>query len=245
MVVFSDRFPTVAISINLLHEKHAQERQRQRDPLKLGVYVLGGIIACFILYYLFAWFSAQRIFNQRDDLKGRWEKKQREAAAVTQLEIDMKSMAAASTALTNRIEKRFFWGPVLDTIYRVVPAEIQLINFGGSNPRKADAITMQLDGIAAGTEPRAVAEKFRLALLGALDAKYREIREKAGLPPQPSGISCLFRVLEDQPGVTAKIDGKDLPTAKFVMDIRLRKPFAAAPACRLPRPRGPNRKADR
>ncbi len=219
----------MAISINLLHEKHAQERQRQRDPLKLGVYVLGGIIACFLFYYLFAWFSAQRIFSQRDDLKGRWEKKQREAAAVTQLEIDLKSTAAASTALNNRIEKRFFWGPMLDTIYRVVPPEIQLVNFGGSNPRRADAITMQLDGISAGAEPRAVAEKFRLALLGALDAKYREIREKAGLPAQPSGISCLFRQLEDQPGVNAKFDGKDLPTAKFVMDVKLRKPLAAAP----------------
>ena len=85
----------MAISINLLHEKHAQERQRQRDPLKLGVYLLGGIIACFILYYLFAWFSAQRVFNKRDDLKGSWEKKQRDTAAVTQLEVDLKSMAAA------------------------------------------------------------------------------------------------------------------------------------------------------
>ena len=79
------------ISINLLHEKHQQERQRQRDPLKLGVYVLGGIIACFLAYYLFAWFGAQRIFNQRDDLKARWEKKQRDAAQVTQFEAEMKS----------------------------------------------------------------------------------------------------------------------------------------------------------
>jgi hypothetical protein len=101
---------------------------------------------------------------------------------------------------------------------------------------------MQLDGIAAGAEPRAVAEKFRLALLGALDAKYREIREKAGLPAQPSGISCLFRVLEDQPGVTAKVDGKDLPTAKFIMDIKLRKPYAAAPPAPPPPPPRPKPK---
>jgi Tfp pilus assembly protein PilN len=219
----------VAISINLLHEKHKQERQRQRDPLKLGVYVLGGIIAFFLAYYLFAWFGAQRIFNQRDDLRAQWDKKQRETSQVTQLETEMKSMAAASTALNNRIERRFFWGPFLDVLYRVVPPEIQLTSFSGASPRKNDMVIVQLDGIAAGAEPRAVAEKFRLALQTALDAKYREIRERSGLPIVPTGVSCQFRQLEDQSGVTAKIEGKELPTAKFVMEVKLRKPFAPAP----------------
>lgn len=227
----------MAISINLLHEKHTQERQRQRDPLKLGVYVLVGIIACFLFYYLFAWFSAQRLFNQRDDLKGRWEKTQRDASAVTQFELEMKATAAASTALNTRIEKRFFWGPMLDVIYRVVPPEIQLTNFIGTNPRKGDVASMQLDGVAAGTEPRAAAEKFRQALLAALEAKYRETRERAGLPPSSSGLSCLFRLLEDQTGVTAKVDGKELPTAKFIMDVKMRKPYAVAPTPPPPPPR--------
>jgi hypothetical protein len=169
------------------------------------------------------------VFSKRDDLKASWEKKQRDTAAVTQLEVEMKSMAAASVALNTRMEKRFFWGPMLDVIYRSVPAEVQLTNFGGSNPRKGEVISMQLDGIAAGTEPRAVAEKFRLALLTALEAKYREVREKAGLPPMPSNLSCLFRQLEDQSGVTAKIEGKEFPTAKFVMDVKMRKPYAAVP----------------
>ena len=219
----------MAISINLLHEKHEAERQRQRDPLKLGTYLLVGVIALMLAYYLFVWLSVQRVLNARDDLKGRWEKKQRDTAAVTQLEQDMKSMAAASNVLNTRIEKRFFWAPMLDVLYRVVPPEIQILNFNGLNPRKAETITMQIDGIAAGVEPRAVAEKFRLAMLTALETKYREMREKGGLPPHPSGVSCLFRTLEDQPGVTTKLEGKELPTAKFVMDIRMRKPLAAAP----------------
>jgi Tfp pilus assembly protein PilN len=219
----------VAISINLLHEKHKLERQRQRDPLKLGAYLLGGIIACFLAYYLFSWFSVQRVFNDRDDLRARWEKKQRDATQVTQFEAEMKSTSAASNALNVRIEKRFFWGPVLDVLYRTVPGEIQLTNFIGSSPRRVDLASIQLDGIAAGTEPRAVAEKFREALLAALRAKYRD-------------VSCLFRQLEDQAGVTAKFDGKDLPTAKFVMDVRMRKPFAAAAPTPAPPPPKPKPK---
>src|SRR5262249_29150133 len=130
----------------------------------------------------------------------------------------------------------------LDVLYRTVPPEVQIQYFGGSNPRKGDYVTMQLDGIAAGPEPRAAAEKFRLAMLAAMEAKNKEMREKGGLPPHSSGISCLFRSLEDQGGVTAKVNGMDLPTAKFVMDIRMRKPLAPALAGPPPPPPRPKPK---
>jgi Tfp pilus assembly protein PilN len=214
----------VALSINLLHEKHKLERQRQRDPLKLGVYVLAGIVACFLAYYLIAWAGSQGKFNRRDDLRAQWEKKQREAAQVTQAEVDMKLTAAASTALSNRIEKRFFWGPVLDLLYRTVPPEVQVSAFNGSNPRRGDFATVQLDGTAVGTEPRAAAEKFRNALIAALGAKYRD-------------VTVSFRQLEEQPGVTLKLEGQELPTARFTLDLKLRKPSAPAAPTPTPPPR--------
>lgn len=211
----------MALSINLLHEKHKLERQRQRDPLKLGVYFLGAIVACFLAYYLIAWAGSQGKFNQRDDLRAQWEKKQRETAQVTQLETDMKLTAAASTILGNRIEKRFFWAPVLDLLYRIVPPEIQVSNFNGANPRRGDFATVQLDGASAGPEPRAVAEKFRTAMITALSAKYRD-------------VTVSFRQLEEQPGITMKVEGQDLPSAKFTLDLKFRKP--AAPDAAVPTP---------
>ena len=214
----------MALSINLLHEKHKLERQRQRDPLKLGVYVLGGIVACFLLYFLYAWAGSQGKYNRRDDLLAQWEKKQREAAQVTQAEADLKLTAAASTALSNRIEKRFFWGPVLDLLYRTVPPEVQVSGFNGSNPRRGDFATVQLDGMAVGTEPRAAAEKFRNALIAALGAKYRD-------------VTVSFRQLEEQPGVTLKLEGQDLPTARFTLDLKVRKPSAPAAPAPTPPPR--------
>lgn len=216
----------MAFSINLLHEKHKLERQRQRDPLKLGVYVLVGIVACFLAYYLIAWAGSQGKFNRREDLLAQWEKKQREGAQVTQLEADMKLTAAASTALSNRIEKRFFWGPVLDLLYRTVPPEIQVSNFIGSNPRRADFVTVQLDGTSAGLEPRAAAEKFRNALIDTFGIKFRD-------------VTCTFRQLEEQPSVTVKVEGKDLPTARFTIDMKFRKPFSpvAPPPVAPPKPK--------
>ncbi len=214
----------MALSINLLHEKHKLERQRQRDPLKLGVYLLGAIVACFLAYYLIAWAGSQGKFNQRDELRAQWEKKQRETAQVTQLETDMKLTAAASTVLGNRIDKRFFWGPVLDLLYRTVPPEIQVSNFNGSNPRRGDFATVQLDGTSAGPEPRAVAEKFRTGMIAALSANYRE-------------VTVSFRQLEEQPGITMKVEGQDLPSARFTLDLKFRKPAAPAAAVPTPTPR--------
>ncbi len=214
----------MALSINLLHEKHRLERQRQRDPLKLGVYILAGIVACFLAYYLMVWAGSQGKFSRRDDLRAQWDRKQRESAKVTELEVDMNLTAAASAALSNRIEKRFFWGPVLDLLYRTVPPEIQVASFIGANPRRADFVTVQLDGASAGPEPRAVAEKFRNAMIAALSTKY-------------SNVTCSFRQLEEQSGVTVKVGGQDLPTARFTVDVRFRKPSAPAPPPPTPPPR--------
>ena len=41
----------MALHLNLLHEQILEQRQRQRDPLKIGTMVLGGIGALMALYY--------------------------------------------------------------------------------------------------------------------------------------------------------------------------------------------------
>jgi len=41
----------MALQLNLLHEQILEQRQRQRDPLKIGMMVLMGIGALLFLYY--------------------------------------------------------------------------------------------------------------------------------------------------------------------------------------------------
>jgi hypothetical protein len=43
----------MALQLNLLHEEILEQRQRQRDPLKIGLFVLAGCGAILFLYY--AW----------------------------------------------------------------------------------------------------------------------------------------------------------------------------------------------
>ena len=41
----------MALHLNLLHEEILEQRQRQRDPLKIGILLLAGCGALLFLYY--------------------------------------------------------------------------------------------------------------------------------------------------------------------------------------------------
>ncbi len=205
----------MALSLNLLHEQQKRERQRQLDPLKLGIYLICGIVACFVAYYLFSWFSAQSVLSKRDDLRAQWQKRDKELAAVSKAEVEMKATAGMSSALGYRIENRFYWGPVLELLYKAVPAEVQIMSFTGGNIRTADFVTIALEGVAAGAEPRAAAEKFRAALIAAFGTTFKD-------------VAVTFRTLEES-GAIVKVKDKDLPTARFTVEVRLRKPVPPTP----------------
>ena len=49
----------MALLLNLLHEEITQERQRKRDPLKLGIIALSTFGALLFLYY--GWNAYQTI----------------------------------------------------------------------------------------------------------------------------------------------------------------------------------------
>ena len=42
----------MALHLNLLHEEIQEQRQRQRDPLKIGMLVLGSFGTLMFLYYM-------------------------------------------------------------------------------------------------------------------------------------------------------------------------------------------------
>jgi len=54
----------MALQLNLLHEEILEQRQRQRDPLKIGMLVLSSCGAILFLYY--AWNAYQAL-----QIKGR------------------------------------------------------------------------------------------------------------------------------------------------------------------------------
>lgn len=212
----------MALTINLLHEQQKLERQKQLDPLKLGIYLIGGIVAFFVVYYAWEWFSAQSTFSRRDDLKAQWSKKEKELTGVNQVEAEMKATNSVSTLLSYRIDNRFYWAPFLETLYRSVPPEVQIVSLLGTNTRKETTVSVNIDGMAAGAEPRAAAEKFRTVLLAGIGEKYK-------------GAKVTFRTLEEA-GSTVKLDEKDLPTARFSLKLEFAKPYDPVPPQPTPTP---------
>jgi hypothetical protein len=208
------------LHLNLLHEQLAQRAQRKRDPLKLGLYALCGVAVLFVVYYLVRVGTAASLNSQlvakRLEYSKKFELPLKNADA---REKEFSRTTAAANALTARVENRFYWAPLLDVLLRTVPREVQLLGFCGNDDPKEKTVAFTLEGVAAGREPRAAAEQFRITLANNLNGKFGK-----------DSASVRFRsgALEETRNSVA-LDGRQQLTARFTIEVTLRKPSAAPP----------------
>lgn len=202
------------LTLNLLHEEQKQLQARQRDPLKLGLLGLVGIALLFMGYYAYRLIGANSLNGQLRARQAEWARQEPLSRAALTQESELNLTLGAATAVTRRIEGRFYWAPLLDTLQRTTPPSVQILTFSGNNDLNGERVSLGLDGIAAGAEPRAAAEQFRIALAEALGKRF------------PGAVSS-FRSLEETAGV-ATLGGKALPTAKFSIDLTFKKTAALA-----------------
>ena len=131
----------------------------------------------------------------------------------------MQASIDAGTRLTQRIEGRFYWAPLLEQIVAVVPREVQITKLQGDvngDPLKKCQVT--LDGVSAGSDPRKVAEELRQSLSENLGKKYKN-------------VTTAFRQLEDGTEQVT-LDGQQLSTATFAINVTLQsgtEPVATPP----------------
>lgn len=210
------------LTLNLLHEEQKQLQARQRDPLKLGILALVGVALLFMGYYGYRVLGASAQTNELHTRQAEWAKQQPLAAAAQTQEIELNGKLATAAAVSKRIEGRFYWAPLLDTLRRAVPPAIQVTNFSGSNDMAAEKVVIGVEGVGAGPEPRAAAEQFRIGLVDALGKKYQ-------------GVSASFRNLEESNAVVS-LEGKTLPTVKFSIDVQMKK-VSPAPEAAAAHPR--------
>ena len=209
----------MALKLNLYHEIEKLKAERRRDPLKISLMILGAIIACFAIVYF--WEVGHMAKLNRDLVRKKAEfdsvepqaRQARERAAALQASID------AGSQLTQRIEGRFYWAPLLEQIVAVVPREVQITKLQGDvtgDPLKKCQVT--LDGVSAGSDPRKVAEELRQSLIECLGKKYKN-------------VTTAFRQLEDGTE-QVMLDGQQLSTATFAINVTLQsgtEPVATPP----------------
>jgi hypothetical protein len=193
----------MALHLNLLHEEILEQRQRKRDPLKIGVYVLVGCGAMMFLYYAWNAYRTLEIKSRLGGIQQEWAKVEPKVTAAQKHAAELTSMVNATQVLDRYIENRFFWAPVLEKISHCVAPNVQLVGIEGQVLEEDKGITISIEGLAAAREPRSAAEDLRQMLLEQFEKAYHEVKVE-------------FKTLEDAE-TFANIGGVKTPMAHYTI----------------------------
>jgi hypothetical protein len=195
----------MALHLNLLHEEIREQRQRQRDPLKIGMMVLGGLGALMFLYYMWHAYQALGIRSRLSKVQQSWSQVEPKVTAAQKRSTELNGIISTTKVLDGMIESRFFWGPFLEKLSRCVALNAQITSVDGTVLDDNRGVNVMLEGLAAGREPRAAAEELRQLLLEQLGQSYREVKIE-------------FKALEDL-DTLVKIGGANMAMARFSLSV--------------------------
>jgi hypothetical protein len=214
----------MALHLNLLHEQIREQRQRQRDPLKIGMMVLAALGALMLLYYLWNAYKVLEIRNRLSQAQHDWAKVEPKVTAAQKRSAELNGIISTTKVLDGMIDGRFFWAPLLEKLSRCVALNAQLTSIDGT-VQDDGKISVTIEGLAAGREPRAAAEELRQLLLEQLGQSYHEVKIE-------------FKALEDLDTIV-KIGGSNQNMARFGLNATFST--SAAKSSPTPGPRTRNR----
>ncbi len=207
----------MALHLNLLHEEILQQRQRQRDPLKIGMMVLGALGSVMLAYYMWNAYKVLEIRNRLGQVQHDWAKVEPKVTGAQKRSAELNAIISTTKVLDGMIDGRFYWAPLLEKLSKCVALNAQLTSIDGV-VQEDGKVTLSIDGLAAGREPRAAAEELRQLLLEQLGQSY-------------SNIKVEFKSLEDLDTIV-NISGANMAMSRFTISAT----FAAAAAKPTPTP---------
>jgi len=201
----------MALQLNLLHEQFTEDRQRQRDPLKIGIMVLAGLAALLVLYYMWSAYQTLHIKARLSALERDWAKVEPKVTAAQKRMQELNGIINTTRVLDDRIEGRFFWAPLLERIAGCVAPNTQLTGLNASaDPNKG--VDLVIDGLAAGREPRAVAEDLRQMLieqLGQNSLGIQPLPHPKNAQPSETEEVVVEEVVQGSPAQQAQVQPGD------------------------------------
>src|SRR5436190_8198512 len=206
----------MALHLNLLHEEILEQRQRKRDPLKIGILVLVSGGTLLFLYYGWNAYRTFEIKAKLNAIDGDWKKLEPQVTQAQKRSAQLTDLINTTRVLDDYIDNRFFWGPFLEKLSRCVPPNAQLTGMEAGVLEDDKGVTITIDGVAAAREPRSAAEDLRQMLLEQLGKSYHDVKVE-------------FKTLEDVEAV-ANLGGTNVPTARYIWSITLNPNAAAKPA---------------
>src|SRR5881394_3718925 len=166
----------MALHLNLLHEEILEQRQRQRDPLKIGMLVLASCGAVLFLYYAWNAYRTIEIKSRLSHITADWKKIEPEVTKAQKRSAELTNIINTTRVLDDYIDSRFFWGPFLEKLSRCVPPNAQLTSLEATVLEDDKGVTVTIDGLAAAREPRSAAEDLRQMLLEQLGKSYHDVK---------------------------------------------------------------------
>ena len=198
----------MALHINLYHEVQKARQLKRRDPLKLSIYGLSAIAGMFAIYYFIELGRMHGMTVDLNRVQEQFNNLDPKAKAAKKREEEINAEIGRSEQMAKRIEQRFYWAPMLENVSQAVPRDVQITrlvgDLSGDGLRK---LTLTLDGISAGTDPRKVAEDLRTAITEKLSPKFKT-------------VTSNFKSLEDGTEMVL-LDGKQMPTASFAINVQM------------------------
>ena len=197
----------MALNLNLLHEEILEQRQRQRDPLKIGMLVLAGCGIILFLYYGWNAYRTIEIKSRLGRITANWKKIEPDVTKAEKRSADVTNIINTTRVLDDYINNRFFWGPLLEKLARCVPPNAQLTSLEGQvlEDDKGGGISVTIDGVAAAREPRSAAEDLRQMLLEQLGKTYHKVKAE-------------FKTLEDTETMV-NVGGSNVPVSHYILVV--------------------------
>jgi Tfp pilus assembly protein PilN len=205
------------LKINLYHEVLRARHEEQYDPLRLSMMGLVVVVALLAGYYAFALAGKSSVERALSARRAEYDQLVPKMEEAKKQEDELNKRFELANRLKQRIEDRFYWAPVFEQLVAVVPHNVQITrctgDIAGDAARRCQ---ITIEGLAAGEEPRGVAEELRVLLNERLTAKYKN-------------VSATFKNLEDaKERVT--VDGKQLRTASFTIGVQFHPKATPTPA---------------
>jgi cell division protein FtsL len=218
----------MALHINLLHEEILEHRQRQRDPLKIGIIVMITVGTLMFGYYMLNAYRTLAIKGQLSAVEREWAKVEPKVTTAQKRSAELNDIIRTTRVLDDYIEHRFYWGPLLEKVARCVAPNTQLTGIEGKLLDDNKGVSVSIEGLAAGREPRAAAEDLRQMLAEQLSKSYSDVKVE-------------FKDLEDLDTIV-NLGGTSMAEAHYVLNITFQSDHNAKPsASATPNPRAKQR----
>jgi hypothetical protein len=206
----------MALHLNLLHEEISEQRQRQRDPLKIGMMVVAGIGALLFLYYGWNAYRTLEIRSRLSAVESDWAKVEPKVTAAQKRAAELTNIISTTRVLDVLIDDRFYWAPFLQKLSRCVAPNAQITHMEGSVSDDNKAVMVTIEGVSAGREPRSAAEDLRQMLIEQLGQSYSDVKVE-------------FKTLEDLDTIV-NVGGTTMAMARYVLSVNFSPRLGGKPA---------------